>query len=251
MSLAGLIALVLVSSLHLMAQEPEALQEQLDQPDESASSSSQLVATPAAIFPLSAVGTQAIYTPLTLKQKWEFSVSKVFGPSRLAGYAAHALYGDIFNSPKHWGSGEDSLAVRLAGNFGNSLIRHNLEFALQALDHEDPRYFGSGQRGVWKRTKYAVVHTFVVRKDDGSWMPAYSLFAVDYGMPYIVGSWWSERFQSMNRIEAGNLNVTASIGSNLFREFWPDLRKRLPKRLLKYAPPQGQLPLGIFSSPGN
>jgi len=243
-SLAGLIALVLASSICLLAQESEAVRPQVDQPEESSTSAAEDLLPGSPIPPVAApeivsqagAGNQAVYAPLTLKQKWLYSMSEIFGPSRVAAYAAYAIYGNIFNFPKQWGRSGDSLAIRLAGNFGNSLIRHNVQFAMQALDHEDPRYFRSGQHGAWSRTKYAVVHTFAVRKDDGSWMPAYSLLATDYGMPYIVRQWRPERFHTMDGIQIGTLGIGISMGSNIFNEFWPDLKKKLPKRLFSRSP---------------
>lgn len=169
------------------------------------------------------------YTPLTFREKWLYSVSEIFGPSRLAAYAAHGIVDYAFDLPKQWGRSGDSLAVRAAGHLGESFIRYNVQFAIQAIDHEDPRYFRSGQHGGWKRTKYAVVHTFVVRRDDQSWMPAYSLIATAYGMPYIVHEWRPERFRNMDGFEAGTMGIGIAMGSNIFNEFWPDLRKKLPK----------------------
>jgi len=170
-----------------------------------------------------------IYFPLTFKQKWLFSVEQVFGPSRIAGYAMHTMFDYAFDLPHQWGREGDSLAVRGLSNFGTNLIRHNLQFAIQALDHEDPRYFRSNLHGGFKRTKYAVLHTLVVRKDDGSWMPAYSLLVTDYGMPYLVRQWQPERMHALTDFEAGTMGLGVSMGSNLFYEVLPDLKKKLPK----------------------
>lgn len=170
-----------------------------------------------------------IYTPLSLKQKWLYSVSQIFGANRLATYAANAVYDQIYDVPKQWGRNGDSLAVRLASHFGDSFIRYNVQFALQSLDHEDPRYFRSHLQGAWHRTSYAVVHTLVVRKDDQSWMPAYSLLVTDYGMPYVIRQWRPERFQTMNELGAGTMGLGIRIGSNVFAEFWPDLKKKLTR----------------------
>lgn len=168
-----------------------------------------------------------VYTPLSLKDKWLFSISQIFGASRLLAYAANALYDQIYDVPKQWGSSGDSLAIRLANHFGDSLIRYNLQFVVQSLDREDPRYFRSHLHGGWHRTRYAVLHTFVVRNDDQSWMPAYSRLVTDFGMPYIIRQWRPERFYAMSDLEAANMGLGIQIGSNILTEFWPDLKRKL------------------------
>jgi len=175
--------------------------------------------------------SESTYPPLTLKQKWLFSVEQTFGPSRFAGYAIHTLYDYAFDLPHQWGREGDSLAVRIASDFGDSLIRHNLQFAVQALDHEDPRYFRSNLRGGFKRTKYALLHTVVVRNDSAAWMPAYSLLITDYGMPFLVRQWRPDRMHALSGFQAGTMGLGIAVGSNVFNEFWPDLKKKLPKAL--------------------
>ena len=123
--------------MSLVAQDPADAEPQSDQPN---------LDSPA----------EPIYTPLSLKQKWLYSVSQIFGPSRLAAYATHTVYDQIFDLPKQWGGSGESLAVRLASHFGDSVIKYNLQFAMQSLDHEDPRYPRSRLHGGWHRTRYAI-----------------------------------------------------------------------------------------------
>jgi hypothetical protein len=186
--------------------------------------------TPASAIP-AAIGPAADYAPLNLKQKYLYSINEIFGISPLLAIAAHAALDQAGVTPVQWGKNADSLAVRVASHFGDALLRHNLEFAVRALDHEDPRYFRMGQGNPWARARYAVVHTFAVRSDSGRTMPAYSLFVTDYGMPFIVREWHPGRQYALNQVEAGTLAVGIGIGSNLFNEFWPDLKKMLPGRL--------------------
>ncbi len=222
-AMAGFGTFVLVIAGHLSALAQDA---SMASPPAEIAGDSTLV-TPAVVVP--ATGDQPIYTSLNLKQKWLYSMEEIFGPARLAAYAVHAGIDQMNDTPKQWGTSGDSLAVRLTDTFGDSLLRHNVEFAIRALDHEDPRYFRSGQHGAWNRTKYAVVHTFAVRKDDGSLMPAYSLLLTDYGMPFVVREWRPQRFRTMDGMQAGTLGIGIAMGSNIFSEFWPDLKKKLPK----------------------
>ena len=98
MSLGGWIALVLGSSICLLAQETDAVRQQLDQVEESATGSGDplpasaisFAAEPAEAPSQAGAGTPAVYAPLTLKQKWLFSMSAIFGPP-LAYYIGHPI----------------------------------------------------------------------------------------------------------------------------------------------------------------
>ena len=177
-----------------------------------------------------AVAPTPVYQPLTLKQKYLYSFNQMFGPQRLVKISIYAALDQAGVRPSQWGRSPDSYAVRLASRFGDSFLRHNIEFGVRALDHEDPRYFRSGQGGAWSRTKYAIGHTFAVRNDNGNLMPAYSLLASDYGLPFLVRQWRPERFHTSNGFEAGSVALSVGVATNIFQEFWPDLKRKLPAR---------------------
>ena len=168
------------------------------------------------------------YSPLTLGQKYKFSLNKVFGFPGLLAIGLHASFDQADTKPHDWGLGSDAFGVRLASRFGRSLVRQSAAFGVRALDHEDPRYFVSGHGSPWKRTRYAIVHTFVVHKDDGSMMPAYSLFVSDFGMPFIAQQWQPGRFRTLPLgLRNGSAALAINVGTNIGREFWPDIRKKL------------------------
>lgn len=167
---------------------------------------------------------------MTLGQKYQFTFNKVFGFPGLLAATLHAGFDQARTHPTDWGLGSDAFGVRLASRFGRSLVRQNLAFGVRALDHEDPRYFVSGHGSVWKRTRYAIGHTFVVRNDNGSWMPAYSRFIADYGMPYIAEQWQPGRFRTFPEgLRVGTIALGIGAGMNVGREFWPDIRTKILK----------------------
>jgi hypothetical protein len=220
------------SALGLLAQQPGIVHESDDNIaapiDETTAAD---VGAEALVEPLSAAPAQPLYTPLSLKQKYVYSINEIFGIAPLLGAVAHAALDQAGVQPAQWGKTPDSFAIRAASRFGDRLMRHSLEFGVRALDHEDPRYFRSGEGSGFRRAGYAVVHTFLVRRDTGGNMPAYSLFVTDYTMPFVVRQWHPDRYHTLDAVEAGTLAVGIGIASNLFNEFWPDLKKKLPGRL--------------------
>jgi hypothetical protein len=82
---------------------------------------------------------------------------------------------------------------------------------------------GSG----WTRVKYAVLRTFLVRNDSGGTMPAYSLLVAAYGTPLLADRWGVEHFLNPHPFRAGTAALGFAVGSDVFQEFWPDLKQKL------------------------
>jgi len=110
-------------------------------------------------------------------------------------------------------------------------LRQNIAFGVRAFDHEDPRYFRSGHGNVLSRVRYAAIHTFLVRNDNGSSMPAYSLFVSASTMPFIAQSWRPESFSTARGFGGAGVCIGVAMATNIWDEFWPDLRARLPRKL--------------------
>jgi hypothetical protein len=166
----------------------------------------------------------APFVPLTLGENYLFTLNKVFSPGSMFLYSLHASIDQAMIKPQAWGTGPGGYALRSANVFGRSFVRQNVAFGVRALDHEDPRYFVLGHGGGWTRVKYAIERTFVVRNDSGGNMPAYSLFASSFATPYIADEW---RPGVVHPLRAGTLGVGFAVGSNVFQEFWPDIKKKL------------------------
>jgi hypothetical protein len=170
------------------------------------------------------------YVPLTLGQKYLVTVGEVAGPGPLIALGIHTLIDSATNTPRQWGVDEGSIGLRMASTFGRSFLRQNIAFGVRVLDHEDPRYFRSGHGNPLSRLRYAAVHTFAVRKDDGSTMPAYSLFVSASAMPMIAQSWRPEPFSVTRGATDSGISLGIAVAANVWYEFWPDFREKLPRK---------------------
>lgn len=177
----------------------------------------------------SAIAPALVYTPLDLTQKYFYSFNEMAGPAHWIGFAVHAAMDQVRKSPGAWGNGADSFGVRMANSFGRSFLRQNIAFGVRAFDREDPRYFRMEQGTGRQRTKYAFTRAFISRKDDGGWMPSYSRLVADYATPFLAETWRPERFGIGPGFRQGSVGVGLGFGSNLWREFWPDLKKKFLK----------------------
>ncbi len=167
------------------------------------------------------------YTPITLKQKYQYSLEQMFSGPRLMAILTRTALDQVEVSPRGWGSNAPSLGVRVASEFGRSFIRATISSGIRALDHEDPRYFYSHKTRNIDRVKYAIAHTFEVRNDNGSMMPAYSRFFGDLGMPFLAQTWRPNGINAPDAFRSAGIAIGMGMGMNIAQEFWPDVKHAL------------------------
>ncbi len=176
------------------------------------------------------------FTPLSLRQKLFYTENEVFGAPHLLQLTFAATLQQFTNQPRDWGWGSDAFGVRIASELGRSLIRQNIALGVRALDHEDPRYFILGHGTHWRRVRSALAQSVMARNDNGGWMPAYSRFVADYGMPFIAQQWNPYRFRTAPLgLRAGSVGIGLAAVSNVCQEFWPDIRKKLQRHAPAWA----------------
>jgi hypothetical protein len=167
------------------------------------------------------------YIPITLKQKYEYSLEQMFSGPHLIAILAHIGFDQAEDNPHAWGSNAPSFGIRAASLFGRSFLRATAASGIRGLDHEDPRYFYSHKTNNLDRTKYAIFHTFEVRNDNGSMMPAYSRFIGDLGMPFLAQTWHPGGINVPTAFRSGGIGVGLGIGMSIAQEFWPDVKHAL------------------------
>ena len=167
------------------------------------------------------------YKPITLKQKYEYSLEQMFSGPRLISILAIAAKDQAEVIPHAWGSNAPAYGVRVASLFGRSFVRATIASGIRAIDHEDPRYFYSHKTNPWARTRYAIVHTFEVRNDNGSMMPAYSRFLGDFGMPFLAQTWHPNGINAPDALRSAGIGLGMGMAMNVAQEFWPDVKHML------------------------
>lgn len=128
-------------------------------------------------------------------------------------------------TPREWGGGMEGFGRRMASAYGRNAISRTIMLGVATMDHEDPRYHPSDQKGFWPRTRHAIVATFVSPTTSGGTEPAYSRFAGAYGAAFIANAWEPPSEDSARHaLERGSISLVSSIGWNVFKEFWPSIR---------------------------
>jgi len=167
------------------------------------------------------------FTPQTRSERVGTYISDTFGNKAIAGTAAHAGIDTLRRSPKEW----TGFGPRMAAGFAQHVVRGTLQHGTAALLHEDNRYRPAARKGFWKRSKYAVLSTFLARHDNGRRGFAFSRIGSAAGASFIARAWLP---RSIATVGAGassfGLSIAADVGMNMLREFWPDLKHRLGRK---------------------
>lgn len=168
---------------------------------------------------------------LSLGDRVDLYIHSITNPDSVAGPAFGAAINQARNEPPEWGQGAEGYGVRFASSYGRMLIGRTIRFGVAAVDHEDPRFYHSDETGFWRRARFATVHYFIVRTDGGSQIPAFSRFAGVYGAAFISNEWYpASRANTSHALLRGTTALSAGLGWNVFREFWPDIKRALRKQ---------------------
>jgi opacity protein-like surface antigen len=171
------------------------------------------------------------FTPMTRSERFRNYLTGTFGPGSLATAVAHAGLDQLRDSPTEWGQGSTAFADRLGNTYAKHIIRRTLELGASSALHQDNRYFASGESGVWHRTKYAIASTFLARRDDGRRTFAYARVGSAAGTAFISRAWQPPSTTDAEHAASSfGFTMAADLGTNVFREFWPDLRRHLRRK---------------------
>jgi hypothetical protein len=195
----------------------------------TAQSSSGSDATPSAPSDAVSGPESPQWARLSMKDKLRYDAHQFFAGYDNFIYAGlGAAVDQARNRPSEWGQGWGAYAERYGSHVGQYAIQRSIRYPVQALDHEDPRYFRSKRTSYPGRFGDAFLHTIWLHSDSGEMMPAYSEFFGDYGAAAISRAWWPRRFHHGSAIFiAGSDTILIDAGINVLHEFAPDVKRFL------------------------
>ena len=183
-------------------------------------------------FPNSVTSFSNTYNaPLTTGEKSRFYVNAVVGPGSIFGSMVSSGYSQAVDSVPEWGQGMAGYGKRFASSLGQKAVTHTVHFGLKVMLHEDPRYHYSHSTEFWPRVLHAVGETFVAHKDTGGTRPNYSYFTGVATGVYVSRQWRPEHYRTAKEyVQSGAVSIGGHIAKNIFRELWPDIRRKFLKR---------------------
>jgi hypothetical protein len=89
-----------------------------------------------------------------VKEKLSYDWRHLFDVDNVVYAGIGASFDQLRDRPGAWGEGWDPFAERYASHLGQYTIQRSIMFPVQAIDHEDTRYFRSKReqvcRGEWE-----------------------------------------------------------------------------------------------------
>ena len=180
--------------------------------------------------------------PVTDKSKKpaRFTIDDRFRFYRQTTFSRFAFVGPITGAamtqwttgnPSQWGQGFEGYGKRLLSGYSRQAIANTIALGVGFVANEDPRARPTGQQGVWTRGLYAARGAFVSHSPSGQLMPAYSRIVGDYAAGFISNAWYPRPYANVHSaLYRGSTALASDIIWQEFKEFWPDVERKLCHR---------------------
>jgi len=170
----------------------------------------------------------AIYTPITVKQKFIIASKDSFDYPLLMLGAAIAGLGQWSNDNPSFGQGAAGFARRFGTSYADQAIGNMMtEGIFPSFLHEDPRYFRRGTGSKWGRTWYAATRVLVTHTDTGSLRFNYSEVLGNAAAVAISNSYYPDNRTVGANVEKLGQQIGIDAISQVLKEFWPDVKRKL------------------------
>jgi hypothetical protein len=165
-------------------------------------------------------------TTLTFHQKTCFYGARVFSSSAVYRAAFFSGIAQWRNSAHERDRDMVTYGHLFSTRLAQNLAKNTGEYLVGSLNREDPRSHRSGERGFWRRTRYALLNTVMTQTDDGHRRPAFSHMAGALSSGFLgeacYPSWHGDGIAGSFR--RSGLAYGGYFGRALFNEFRPELR---------------------------
>ena len=171
------------------------------------------------------------FSPITPKQKFAIAAKDSFDyPVYFISGGFAALY-QLDDQNPSFGQGLKGYGKRYGAAYGDQAIANILaEGLFPTLFHEDPRYFRRGTGSKWSRTRYALTRVIVSRSDKGNWGFNYAEWLGNGSAAAISNLYYPSDTRNLNdNVEKLSVQVATDAFSNVLKEFWPDVKRKLHK----------------------
>lgn len=171
------------------------------------------------------------YVPLELKEKVYLFGWRTIQPSSFAKSAFTAGIAHWRDNPEEWGQGMEGYGRR----YGHRLLNRGVESAIglgvSAALHQDARYFRLPNAPAKRRLLHALSQVAITRTDGGGKTFSAWRWAGNYGGQFVSNTWRPERQRGVgDTMIRGTISLSFDAASNVFKEFWPDIRRRVFKK---------------------
>jgi hypothetical protein len=171
------------------------------------------------------------YVPLTFKEKAYLFGWRSIQPSAWGKSAFTAAIAQWRDKPEEWGQGMEGYGKRYGHRIVNRFVESAIGLGVSGALRQDARYFRKPVGPKKSRLWHALSQTFVTRTDSGGKTFAAWRVAGNYGGQFVSNAWRPERQRNPGEtMIRGTISLGYDAASNVFKEFWPDIRRIVFKR---------------------
>jgi len=171
------------------------------------------------------------FHPITGKQKMTIAFKDSFDWPVFPTAGLFALLYQIENQNPSFGQGMKGYAQRFATAYGDQMIGNMMtEGLVPMVFHQDPRYFRRGEGSLKGRTLYALKQIVVVRTDSGRSTFNLSEWGGNAAAVAISNAYYPDTRTVSDNLQRLFIACGTDAFSNVLKEFWPDVKRRLHKK---------------------
>jgi hypothetical protein len=170
----------------------------------------------------------AVYTPITVKQKFAIGAKDSFDYPLVLLAGALAGLGQLTNQHPAFGQGLAGFGRRLGTGYADQAIGNMMTEAIfPSLLREDPRYFRRGYGSIGSRTWYALTRVMVTRTDSGGTRFNFSEWVGNATGVAISNAYYPDDHTAASASVKLIEQVGTDAVSQVLKEFWPDVKHKL------------------------
>jgi hypothetical protein len=148
------------------------------------------------------------------------------GPTAVARAGLGAAVTQGTNTPSEWGQGAEGFGRRMGSAFAKHIVKKGIQFPIARLRHEALGYQRSDQPGFGPRLRHALLATVITHKTTtGKKTIAAGEISGAIGSGLISRLWQPASVRTLSAgFTSGGITLGADAGTNVLREFWPEIR---------------------------
>ena len=146
--------------------------------------------------------------------------------------------GQATNGNPSFGQGVGGYGKRFGTAYADFGIQNFMtEGLFPTVLRQDPRYFRRREGSGPSRLAYAISRLFITRNDSGKHQFNYSEVVGGATSLAISNAYYPDARGVGNNLGRYAVQLSFDAASNVLKEFWPDLKRKLPRRLVQNKQP--------------
>jgi hypothetical protein len=178
------------------------------------------------------------YKPLTTGEKFKMASNDAFDRGTFLLAAASAGEAQLTRSNPSFSDGMGAYGHYYVTSFADwSIGDYMTEAVFPTILHQDPRYFRKGTGSSMSRLGYAMWQIFWTHNDSGRQTFNFSEIVGNSAAVAISQAYYPENRSGGNAVSKLGIQVGVDMASNIVKEFYPDIMRRL-----HHKPAEARLP---------